>query len=232
MHTPEKHLNITWNSYREFLAALDQVESSVNIVSLVGFANIRIAGGPGYEERVPTIDEFKAMKVYVNEALQAGAFGMSTGLIFTPQVYAQTEEVIELAKVVAQHGGLYFTHIRGEGPTVVEAVKEAIKIVELSGCMGGQIAHHKIAGKSYWGASKETLRLIEEANARGVNITCDQYPYTRGMGALSTMLPTWSHKGVIEKLVERLHDPNIRTQIMKEVTEGVGGRETYIGDVG
>ena len=132
---------------------------------------------------------------YINEAMEAGAFGMSTGLIYAPQIYAKTDELIELAKVVAKYNGLYFSHIRGEGKTVVDAIKEVIEIVRKSECRGGHIAHHKIAGKIYWGKSKETLKLIEDANNEGLSITCDQYPYNRGMCNLSVSLPPWVREG-------------------------------------
>lgn len=136
------------------------------------------------------------MKDYVQEAMKAGAFGLSTGLIYTPQIYAQTIEVIELAKVVAEFNGLYFSHIRNECSRVVEAVKELIMIVEQSGCTGGQIGHHKVSDKHNWGKSKETLELISDAYSKGLNITCDQYPYNRGMTSLVTVLPPWVHIGV------------------------------------
>jgi len=121
------------------------------------------------------------MQSLVAEAMEAGAFGMSTGLIYAPQSYASTEEIIQLTKVVAEYGGLYVSHIRNEGADVVNAVKEVIEIVRKSNCVGGHIAHHKISGKPHWERSRETLRLIEETNERGMSLTCDQYPYNRGM---------------------------------------------------
>jgi len=222
----------TWHYFREYLEAMDQIPCSTNNVPLVGFGYVRISGGPGYEDRVPTPEELEAMKAYVDEAMQAGAFGFSTGLIYTPQYYAKTEEVIELTKVISKYNGIYFSHIRGEGATLVDAVKEVIDIVEKTGCAGGQIGHHKVAGKPYWGASKETLRLIEEANARGLDITADQYPYNRGMTSFITVLPPWVHIGGVEKILERLQDPANQERIKKDVDQGIPGWENWIKDVG
>ena len=216
---PGASLDITWRTFGSYLDQLEANKISSNIVPLVGFGAIRLAGGPAYENRPPSQAELDEMKVYTQEAMEAGAFGMSTGLIYPPQVYASTEEIIELARVVAEYNGLYFSHIRGEGETVVKAVQEVIDIVEKSGCVGGQIAHHKVAGKHFWGTSKKTLQLISEANARGISITCDQYPYNRGSTSLISLLPPWVHEGGVEKLLERLRDPETQLRIKKDIEE-------------
>ncbi|MFX1450326.1 MAG: amidohydrolase family protein, partial [Promethearchaeota archaeon] len=226
------NLNITWNTYEEYLNKMEKVRCPLNLVFFVGYNNLRLAGGAAFENRLPTNKELQSMKNYLVEAMEAGAFGMSTGLIYAPQAYAKTEELIELAKVVAKYRGLYFSHIRGEGKTLINAVKECIEIVEKSGCIGGQIAHHKVSGKIYWGASKESLRLIEEANSRGINISCDQYPYTRGMTSLATVLPPWVHEGGIDKILERLQNDNDRERIKKETAEGIEGWENFIHENG
>jgi len=172
------------------------------------------------------------MKEYLSEAMEAGAFGMSTGLIYAPQIYAKTEELIELAKVLIKYNGIYFSHIRGEGKTVIDAVKECIEIVKKSGCVKGQIAHHKIADKRYWGKSKDTLKLIAEANDQGLNITCDQYPYNRGMCNLSTSLPPWVREGSIEEMKSRLQDQELKEKIKREITEDIGEWENMIYEDG
>lgn len=221
-------LKITWDTYRKYLQEMDKLRIPGNIVPVVGFAPIRIAGGPGYENRAPTPQELEKMKSYVKEAMEAGAFGLSTGLIYAPQVFAKTEEIIELAKVAADYNGLYFSHIRGEGKNLINAVKEVIEIVEKSGCIGGQIAHHKVSGKAYWGASKDTIRLIEEANARGISITCDQYPYNRGQSGLMTSLPPWAREGGKEKILERLKNPEEREHIKKDILKTSEEWENWI----
>jgi len=227
-----EELDITWHSYGEYLAAMENLEFTLNMVPLVGFGPIRIAGGPGFEDRPPTPNELECMKEHVDEAMQAGAFGISTGLILTPQIYAKPAEVLELVKVVGKYGGLYFSHIRSEGASIIDALNEAIETTEKSGCTGVQIAHHKIAGKSYWGLSEETLRLMDDANTRGVCVTCDQYPYNRGMNPLITLLPPWVHIGGTEKIMERLQNPADRERIKMDITKGIEGWENWLKEGG
>jgi N-acyl-D-amino-acid deacylase len=237
---PGATFEITWRSFGEYLSELEKVGVSSNIVPLVGYGAIRIAGGPGYEDREPTPGEFWNMQNYVKEAMEAGAFGMSTGLIYPPQVYASTKEIIEVAKVVGEYGGLYFSHIRGEGETVVDAVKEVIDIVEESGCVGGQIAHHKVAGKPFWGASKKTLKLMGDAGARGISVTCDQYPYNRASTSLISLLPPWVHEGGVDELLKRIvvleNQERIKREIEQErnwenMVEEAGWEKIYISSV-
>jgi len=223
---------VPWNTFGEYLAYMEQHACVANAAHLVGFGTVRVAGGPGFEDRPPTLSEAKRMQSFVAEAMHAGAFGMSTGLIYAPQAYARTDEIISLAKVVAEYDGLYCSHIRGEGATVVDAVKEVIEITEKSGCRGGHIAHHKVAGRAYWGKSRETLHLMENANARGLSITCDQYPYSRGMTSMITLLPPWVHVGGLETLIARLKDPACRARIIDDVKHGLPGWENWIQDAG
>ena len=225
-------IDIPWSTYEEYLQYLEKNKCAINLIGFVNYGNIRIAGGAGFTNREPTLDELKQMKEYISEAMEAGAFGMSTGLIYAPQIYAKTGELIELAKIVAKYNGLYFSHIRGEGKNVINAIKELIEIVKKSGCLGGHIAHHKIAGKIYWGKSKETLKLIEEANNQGLSITCDQYPYTRGMCNLSTALPPWVREGDDEEKRNRLLNSKHKEQIKKDILEDLGNWENFVHDDG
>ncbi|MHA1740104.1 MAG: N-acyl-D-amino-acid deacylase family protein [Candidatus Heimdallarchaeota archaeon] len=227
---PNEAYNVTWTKYSEYLDAMEKLGCSTNVAFLMGFGMIRMAA-MGYDERKPTESEMQYMKDSIRDGMKAGAFGMSTGLIYTPQAYADTKEVLELAKVVAEFNGLYFSHIRNEGEKVLEAIQEVIDIVEQSGCVGGQIAHHKVSGRKSWGLSKETLKLIEEANERGISITCDQYPYNRGMTSLITLLPPWSHEGGPEKLLKRLKDPKERKKIKEDSFEGTNF-ESFIKNTG
>ncbi len=229
---PGHKLNITWRSFREYLKTLEKTGIPINMVPLVGFGTVRIATGPAFDNREPTKKELANMKASVAEAMEAGAFGLSTGLFYAPQVFASTNEVIELAKTVAEHDGLYASHIRGEGASVVQAVNELIHIVEESGCRRGQLSHHKIAGRPYWGTSKETLKLIADANSRGLVIACDQYPYNRGMTSLISALPPWVHEGGMESILNHLITPESQNQIMRDVNGGINGWENIIKDVG
>jgi N-acyl-D-amino-acid deacylase len=230
---PEVKLDsFPWNTFREYLDFMESHGCVANSAHLVGFGTVRVAGGPGFEDRAPTSAELQRMKSLVEEAMEAGAFGMSTGLVYAPQTYAKTDEIIELAKVVAEYGGLYVSHIRNEGVNVLNAVKEVIEILVKSGCIGGHIAHHKISGKPHWGTSRETLRLIEEANRMGVSLTCDQYPYNRGMTSLITALPPWVHVGGIENLLGRLQNHADRERIKRDIHAGIEGWENWIRDDG
>ncbi len=221
-----------YHTFKEYLDYNERKRNPANLIFLVGYENLRWAGGQGGEDRSATHEELQKMKGYLREAMEAGAFGMSTGLIYAPQVFVTTIEIIELAKVVAEYNGLYFSHIRGEGETVIKAVKEVIEIVEKSGCAGGQIAHHKVSGEKFWGRSKDTIRLIEEANERGLSITCDQYPYNRGMSDLATALPPWARKGSHDDILERIKDPEIQERIKNDVEKGIEGWENWIRDEG
>ncbi|NHK31099.1 MAG: D-aminoacylase [Asgard group archaeon] len=227
---PGLEYNVTWTKFSEYLDEMDKIGCSTNVAHLIGFGMVRLAV-MGYENRKPTKDELQKMKDYVNDAMKAGAFGISTGLIYTPQVYADTTEVLEIAKEVAKYNGMYFSHIRNEGDLVIDAIQEVIDIVEKSGCIGGQIAHHKVSGKANWGKSKETLQLIEETNNRGIDITCDQYPYNRGATSLITLLPPWTHEGGIEKLIERLKDEKTKEKIKKEMYDGTSF-ESFVKNIG
>ena len=227
---PGLEYNVTWTSYSEYLDEMEKIGCSSNVAYNLGFGMIRLAA-MGYEDRKPTKKEMQKMKDYIRDAMEAGAFGISTGLIYTPQAYAETDEVLELTKEVAKYNGLYFSHIRNEGNLVIEAIQEVIDIVEKSGCRGGQIAHHKVSGKANWGRSKETLKLIEETNQCGINITCDQYPYNRGATSLMTLLPPWSHEGGPEKLVERLKDSKEKEKIKKDLYAGTN-YESFVKNIG
>ncbi len=232
---PGEKINFTWRSFDEYLSNLDGLGCALNVVPLVGFGTIRITGGPAFENRKPTQDEFSQMRAYVDEAMNSGAFGLSTGLIYSPQIYAQTQEVIEIAKVVATYQGLYFSHIRNESSNVINAIKEFIKIVRESGCIGGQIAHHKVSGRDNWGKSIETLKLIEKANLEGLNVTSDQYPYNRGMTSLKTVLPPWVHIGGRDRILEHLASKESREKIKADILENkskVEGYENWIKNIG
>jgi len=221
-----------YHTYAEYLDYNEKKRNSANLSFFIGYGNLQWASGQGGENRSANPTELQKMKDYLREAMEAGAFGMSTGLIYVPQIYAKTEEIIELAKVVAEYNGLYFSHIRGEGASVLKAIGEVIEIVEKSGCAGGQIAHHKISGKPYWGTSKESISLIEGANKRGLSITCDQYPYNRGMAGLMAALPPWVREGENKDILNRIKKPEIQERIRKDVKKGIKGWENWIRDEG
>jgi N-acyl-D-amino-acid deacylase len=159
------------------------------------------------------------MKEVLAETLVEGAFGLSSGLIYPPSCYADTRELIELCKVAAKYGGIYTSHIRGEGETLIDSVTEAIEIGKKAG-VSVEISHHKASGKSNWGKVKQTLKLIDEARNMGVDVTCDVYPYLAGSTGLDALLPAHAWEGGVEKLVERLKDGGIRKRLRQEMEEG------------
>jgi N-acyl-D-amino-acid deacylase len=214
----ESGLELDWSTMKGYLDRLEKQGIAVNVVPLVGHGNIR-ACAMGFDNRAPTETELEEMKKRVAKAMEEGAFGMSTGLIYPPGCYAKTGELIELSKVVANYGGIYASHIRGEGDRLFSSVKEAIKIGE-EAKVSVEISHHKAGGRANWGKVKETLKMISDARAKGIDVTCDVYPYTAGSFGLASMLPPWAHEGGSEKLFERLRDPKIREKLRKEMEEG------------
>lgn len=212
------NLSWEWNTFGEYLDYLRQNGLSVNVVPLVGHGTIR-ATGMGLADRSPTADEMIAMKRLVTQTLDEGAWGMSTGLIYPPGVYASTDELVELSRTVAGRGGFYFSHIRGEGPTLLKAIAEAIEIGQQAG-LPVQIAHLKAAGPENWSLLPQALALIDDARARGLDVAADRYPYTASSTGLSAQLPAWAHDGGRNMLLERLQLPDSRRRILADLAAG------------
>jgi dihydroorotase/N-acyl-D-amino-acid deacylase len=166
------------------------------------------------------------MKALVREAMLAGAFGISTGLFYVPGNYARTEEVVELARTAAALGGIHISHMRDEAAAVLASVAETIRIGEEGG-LPTQVTHHKIIGKANWGRSRDTLRLIEEARARGVDVSLDAYPYTASSTGTGALFPQWALSGGAQAFEERLSAPEprakIRAEIVRRILEDRGG---------
>ncbi|MBL8230712.1 MAG: D-aminoacylase [Bryobacterales bacterium] len=203
--------------------ALDKLAStpiSINFGFCVGHGRIRGAV-MGSQRRLATPEEIERMKVLARQAMLDGAFGLSSGLFYVPGNYANTEEVIEIAKVVGKLGGFHVSHMRDEANSILDSVRETIRIGEEGG-LPTQLTHHKVIGKANWGKSVETLRLVEEARARGVDVTIDQYPYTASSTSLGAALfPQWAFAGGSQALAERLKAPQQRAQIKAEVARRI-----------
>ncbi|WP_197493374.1 N-acyl-D-amino-acid deacylase family protein [Woeseia oceani] len=195
--------------------ALREQPASVNFGTFVGHGSVR-ALVVGEDDRVPTTQELEAMRQQVAAAMQEGAFGLSSGLIYAPGRFAATEEVVELAKVAADYGGIYISHMREEGLDVLKSVAETIRIGEEGG-LPTQITHHKIVGAPMWGKSTETLRLVDEAVERGVDVSIDQYPYTASSTSLTILFPGWSLDGGRDALLQRIRDPAQHEELRKEI---------------
>jgi len=211
-----------WNTFGEYLDHLRE-GIALNVVPFVGHGTLRVAA-MGWEDRTPSEEELATLKRLMAQAMEEGAWGYSTGLIYPPSCYAETEELISLARVAAEHGGFYFSHIRGEGATLLEAIREVIKIVEAAG-LPAEIAHFKATGRPYWDQLPEAIRLVEEARSRGLDITADRYPYTASSTGLAALLPHWAHEGGREALLARLADSSTRARIRREVTARRKGME-------
>ena len=215
-----------WTTYGEYLDFMEANGVGVNIAGLVGHGAVRTAV-MGFDERAPNRGEMRSMKAHVEEAMAAGAFGMSTGLVYPPGCFAATEEIVELAKVVARHGGFYASHIRGERETIVDAVKECIEIGEHAGC-AVQISHNN---PKYGGLGKapEIQALWDSAHDRGLDVLVDNDVHTDFGPPLSHALPQWTQKLRTEELVDLLQDAMKRKQLREEVradrTPGAG----YVG---
>jgi N-acyl-D-amino-acid deacylase len=198
-----------------FLAKLDALPKSVNIGSFIGQGSIRSAV-IGNVDRRPTADELDKMRAIVEQGMKDGAFGLSSGLFYVPGRFTSTEEVIELSRVASRFRGIYISHMRDEASGVIESVKETISIGEQGG-LPAQVTHHKIVGPGNWGRSVETLRMIGEARARGVDATIDQYPYTASSTSIqAALLPAWALEGGREEMLKRLKEPATRAKIKAE----------------
>ena len=219
-----------WHGYGEFLDKVETQGCITNIASLVGHGTVRIAV-MGFENREPDARELTEMKQLVGTAIDEGAFGMSSGLIYPPGLFSKTAEMVELCKVVAAKGGIYTTHMRGETDNVLDSVQESIDVGEQSG-VSVEISHHKTAGKDNWGKSRLTLSMVEQARKRGVDITCDVYPYVAASTMLGALLPPWVHEGGIDRLLDRLQIAENRERIKAEMVNGVAGWENYVKAAG
>jgi N-acyl-D-amino-acid deacylase len=198
-----------------FLARLDSLPKSINIGSFVGQGSIR-RSVIGEVDRRATSDDIARMQMLVEQDMKDGAFGLSTGLFYVPGTFTPTEEVIQLAGVAARFGGIHISHMRDEASGVVESVRETIRIGEEGG-LPTQVTHHKIVGPGYWGRSSETLRLIEDARARGVDATIDQYPYTASSTSVqAALLPAWALEGGEDAIRGRLSDSTTHARIRTE----------------
>jgi N-acyl-D-amino-acid deacylase len=204
---------------KPFFDRLAQARIAINMGALVGQGSIR-EKVIGLANRRATPAEIEQMKALVKEAMEQGALGLSTGLFYVPGNYTPTEEVIELAQVAGRLGGIHTSHMRDEAAGVLKSVEETIAIGERGG-LPTQVTHHKIIGKGNWGRSVDTLRLVADARARGVDVTIDQYPYTASSTSLTVLLPQWAQEGGQRELVKRLEDPTTRAKLKTAVIENI-----------
>lgn len=198
-----------------YLERLQQLAPALNVGVLVGHSSVRMAV-MGMQNRPPTESELFEMEKLVARAMEQGALGISTGLIYPPGNYAQTSELVRLAEVAGRYGGIYATHMRSEGDLQMQALEEALSIGERAG-VHVQISHHKVAGRSNWGMSRKTLSLMEKARSSGLQVASDQYPYEAGCTFLAAVLPPGASAQGVEVLSRNLQDPSWRQQTARRL---------------
>ena len=206
---------IDWSTLGEYLESFENRGISCNIASFVGATTIRI-NALGYENRPPTTDEMAHMKLLVKEAMEEGAVGISSSLIYAPAFFASTDELIELSKVVAAYDGLYITHMRSEGDHLLDGIDEVIEISEKAG-IDAEIYHLKAAGTDNWSKMDLAIAKIDSARESGLKITADMYNYTAAGTGLYATMPQWVQEGGHDAWVARLRDPKLRARLLEEM---------------
>ena len=225
------HLTVDWTSLDGYFSRLEKSGTPLNIGTYVGAAQVRQAV-LGQVDRAPTSEELDKMNALVAEAMQQGAFGISTALIYPPGHYAKTEELIELAKVAGQYGGIYATHMRSEGQSETAAIEEALRIGR-EGHLPVEIFHLKVIGKPRWGNMPKIAGMIEAARDAGQDVSANMYPYVAGGTALASSLPPWVADGGAAKLLERIKDAATRARIKQEMaTEHPNWENLYLASGG
>jgi N-acyl-D-amino-acid deacylase len=226
----EYKLTVDWRDFDGYFRRLKAKGSAINFAHLVGATQVRQTVLKS-DNRLPDAAELEAMKRHVARAMEAGAFGVSSSLIYPPASFSDTHELVELAKVAARYGGIYASHIRNEADDIMTALKEAETIGEQAK-IPVEVWHMKCAGRKNWGRMKEVLEEIESARARGIDITADIYPYPASSTGLAASLPPTASEGGVLKLVARLKDPEERARIRREVENPTGGWESLFHNVG
>jgi N-acyl-D-amino-acid deacylase len=210
-------MDFSWRSVKEYLSRYEDEGLAVNVAQLIGHGTLRLAV-MGFARRAPSAKELGRMRSLMESAMADGACGLSTGLIYAPGSYAETPEIVEIARGAAR-AGFYASHIRGEGSTLLEAVGEAISVGS-GASLPVQVSHIKAAGRPNWGRVKDALALIDAARAKGLDVMADVYPYTASSTTIRTLLPDSALEGGIDAMLGRLRDPAARARIRDEMARG------------
>ncbi len=208
-----------WRTFSEFFVLLEQSKIATNFITLVGQGNLR-ASVAGYENKPLSASDRHRMTDLLKSSMEDGGKGLSTGLIYPPGVYSDTDEIIALAGEAVKYGGIYTTHMRSEGDTLLESVEEVIHIAAKTG-ISVHISHLKTSGKKNWGKRDALFEMIANAHDRGISITCDRYPYIASSTDLDTVLPSWAFEGGRDKEIERLR--NERVKLAEEISVHYSG---------
>ena len=210
-------------SMADYLAAAEQARPSINSATLVGHGTLREAV-MGYSVQPAAPEQVEQMRGLAARAMEEGAFGISSGLIYPPGCYASAGELAEVVSAVASYGGFYATHMRNEGRDVVRSVEEALWVAGQAG-VRLQISHHKVTHKPDWQVScRTTVAMIARARRQGLDVTCDQYPYSASATSMSSNVPAWAFEGGVEAMIARLKDPDIRAKLRDESNASHLGR--------
>jgi N-acyl-D-amino-acid deacylase len=216
----------TWHTVADYRKTMAETPLVANLAPLLGHGTLR-AAVMGHADCAPTAEELRDMQRIVEQAMDDGAFGFSSGLIYAPGVFSETEELVALAVIAGRHGRPYTTHMRDEADHLEEAVAEALRIGREADT-SVQISHHKAAGRRNWGKSDRTLRAVADARAFGLDVTVDVYPYTAGSTLLGALLPPWVLEGGNKATLQRLADRESREQIKRDYVEGIEGWQNFI----
>jgi N-acyl-D-amino-acid deacylase len=221
---------LRWHDLAGYASHVRAAGSRGNLAPLLGHGSLR-AGAMGLSSRRPDTWGVRTMLHLLEEALEQGAVGLSSGLVYAPGMFADTNELITLCRPVARLGRPYTSHIRSETGGVYQAVQEAVSIGKQAD-IAVHISHHKAAGRSNWGRTEDTLKLIDQARHEGLDVTIDMYPYTAGSTLLSSLLPPWVQEAGLTTMVERLRDSTVRDRIRTEIHEGLPSWQNLLGATG
>ncbi len=212
---PDAPLEVPWTTLGEYLGFLERKGVATNVASFFGATTARIHE-IGYEDRPPTADELERMRALVRTAMEEGAVGVSSALIYTPGFFADTDELIALSEVAAEYDGMYISHLRSEGARLLESVEELITIAREAG-IRAEIYHLKAAGRENWHKLEDVIARVEQVRAEGLGITADMYTYTAGSTGLDAAMPPWVQEGGYDAWAARIRDPEIRARVVEEM---------------
>ena len=221
---------VDWNTLDEYLQSLIKRGVSPNVASFIGATTVRI-NHIGYENRAPTDEELASMEEMVRQAMEDGALGVGSSLIYAPAFYSTTEELIALCKVASEYNGLYISHMRSEGNRLLESIDELMRIADEAD-IRAEIYHLKMSGKENWSKYDEVVRKIDSARTAGLSITTNMYTYVAGATGLDASMPPWVQEGGYEKWAERLQDSEIRQRVLEEMTTPTDKWENLMYDAG
>lgn len=226
----EIKFDIPWTTLGEYLTHLEDKGVAPNVASFVGATTVRVHE-LGFENRAPNPIELKKMQALVAQAMQEGALGVGSSLIYAPAFYAQTDELVALMQTAANYGGRYISHLRSEGNRLLESIEELITIAQRSGA-GAEIYHLKVSGRRNWPKFDAAVALIETARASGLDITANMYTYTAGSTGLDAAMPPWVQEGGYETWVNRLKQPDIRSEVVEQMTSPTNEWENLLRAAG